>query len=258
LGYLPAWNAIVMEELPAISIEQLLLSMGSRVGVPRTRTRLEESLQRAGKWLRFYHEQLGNWRVIPISLTGMKKKYQQRFQTLQTIYGKQKWLSDLAFKFEKAIQALDGRPVPFVLNHGDYYCKNILVTPFGGVTAVDFDVRSQVDAPVYLDIATLITDIAIQKVKVRSLGFLMPPSYLIGLGERVLEGYFDDQTCDMEVLHLYNAAGAISALHWYQMRPMNNVVAIDRVIAKLLKPYLTNYLVWLAHRQLEKALSPMV
>ncbi len=257
LDYLPAWNAIVMEELPAMSLEELLLSPGTRIGVPGHRALLEKSLQRAGKWLRLYHERLGKWDVVPLSLAEMKRKYRRRFKSLQEICEKTKWLGTFAYKFEKAIQSLEGRPVPFVRSHGDYYCKNILVASKDSIVPIDFDVRSRVSAPVYLDISTLMTDIAIQKIKVRSLGFLLPQSYLFSLGGRVLEGYFEEQPYDRDILNLYNAAGAISALHWYHMRQAQWVGA-DRVLALLLKPYLTDYLVSLAHRHIEQVQSPLM
>ena len=52
LFYFPEWNAIVMEELPSKSLEELAFDLRTRFSVPKYFKLFEDSLYRGGQWLR--------------------------------------------------------------------------------------------------------------------------------------------------------------------------------------------------------------
>ncbi|HYN89900.1 MAG TPA: hypothetical protein VER55_15310, partial [Ardenticatenaceae bacterium] len=74
LAYLPEWNAIVMEELPAEPLKAIILRGRMMLNRDRDWVAVEQALARAGTWLRLFHERVGALKHEPFPAEEYERK----------------------------------------------------------------------------------------------------------------------------------------------------------------------------------------
>ena len=230
VGYLPRWNAILTEELPGRPLDAMLLDPRLRLGLPGLRRRFEAALFHAGRWLRVYHDGCGDAQPGLMRIANIPSRVSSKILQLNQKFVQRLRLNDLERAFQAVLELNDRIEVPFVTQHGDFYCRNVLLTPDDRVCVIDFDPEMNKRAPLYHDLSTLIADLWVQKVKVHSLGFLIRSDYLCRCEMNILRGYYQAEGGVREwgseqfLLSLFCATSTFDALHWYGMRQPTNFV----------------------------------
>lgn len=240
LSCLPRWNALVMEESEGKNFEELIIDLWARLGL-RNRTRFQHALLGAGKWLQCYHANLGKPGYGYFRAKGITEKYQKLIEELG---GKNKSKIDLSLLQEMLVassEVVDNERVLMSLQNGDLYFTNIILTKDDRVALLDFDPRIQIREPIYYDLGTIITELLVQKAKVKSLGFLLSPAYISEGSDLFLEGYFGEEKFDRRFLNFYIGVGMINAMYWYQER-LNTIQGITLPIAKVFYLFVRLYL----------------
>lgn len=220
IAYLPPWNALLMREVEATSFKKILLQPKMRLGFPNTRQRFANAINLAGKWLRLYHQTLGDMRLQPFDTRDLSEHLEIRFRQIAEIQASHGDMQSLEQKFEAALSALKDCPVYYTLTHSDFHLTNLLLSPNGQVIVLDFDPSFRERNPVYYDMSQLLTDIEVQKTLISSLGFLIPQAYLQQLQERFIEGYFTDIPPNRHLINLYSAIGMLRSIYWYKKRAL--------------------------------------
>lgn len=202
LVYLAEWNALVMEELPARPLKKLLLQPRMALGLPQDWQPFEAALASAGRWLRTFHEQLGERRTEPPGAWELRTEIERELGRLAPLDA-----APLRVAFDRALVAVTQRPMPVATLHGDFNCANILVLRDGCVAALDPNDSKR--GPIYLDLGTLVADLATRKVQVLSNGLFVRRSRLENCRAAVLEGYFGAKPADIQMLDLACALAVV-------------------------------------------------
>ena len=213
LSYFPEWNAIVMEELPSKSLDEIAYDFRTRLSVPKHFQLFEDSLYRGGQWLRVFHQTLGDWKFEHFAAQDFAKRVDRKIQQLTPLVSDQLDLTPMHLDLMQLIKQLDGIEVPHVKLHGDYFFKNILVTPDKRVAVIDLYLQKW--GSIYEDLATMITEIAEQKIKYASLGFLVRSESLIRSEQAVLQGYFSNEMPNQQLLYAFCCLDILIMWHWY-------------------------------------------
>ncbi len=250
LFYFPEWNAIVMEELPSKSLEELAFDLRTRFSVPKYFKLFEDSLYRGGQWLRVFHQGLGGWKMEPFDAQDFIKKINRKINQLAPLVSDQVDLAPLHSKFLRLIESLDGVEVPHVNLHGDYFFKNILVTPDGRVAVIDLYLQKW--GTIFEDLATMITEIMEQKIKFSSLGFLVRGESLARSEKAVLQGYFTNEMPCKQVLYAFCCLDILIMWYWYEER-YRSISGPATGAARLLRPRIRQYLLRQAQEYLQRA-----
>jgi hypothetical protein len=239
LTYLTDWNALVTEELSAQPLKDLIMRPQIVLGRPRSWFRLETALTGAGRWLRIFHEQLGALRTEPLSLDMMQREVDQTLDRLvYTSVVQPVDLTSVRASANRIMAGLLHEPVPTAILHGDFNCANILVTPDMRVTALDNN--NSLRAPVYNDLAKLITDLATRKVQVFSQGLFVPGPSLARCQHAILAGYFADEPYNIQVLNFACALAVIRKWALDEQALLRAAVRFPMVVP-LLRPLLRRY-----------------
>jgi hypothetical protein len=199
LQFLEMWNAIVMEELPARPLKELLMSARMVPGLEQDVSQLEATLQRAGRWLAVFHREAGALEVQPLD---GPRVWQEACHLLERL-GEHTGAAGtelIGNAFARRLSELEGATVPVALAHGDYSCANILVMADGRVTA--FDAHAQRRDWIYGDLARLISELSTRKLQVLSYGRFIPEGRVRRYTRGVLDGYFDRNSPDWRLLHV--------------------------------------------------------
>jgi hypothetical protein len=246
LGYLSDFNAIVMVELPSRNLEEMIFDLRMRIGTGKFRQRFKNAMIESGRLLRLYHDHVGHCKAEPFQAEQFKLNIENSIDQLQQSQ-KILHLNEIQAMFLQVIDKVALQKVPYAALHRDFAFKNIVITPDDCVAVLDMDARICWERqPVYLDISRLITDLVAQKVKILSLGFLMPDSYLNQYEALFLQGYFGQDQFDPVLLAMYKALGILDVLNWYAWR-IRGLRGIKQVFAKLVYPKMQTFL---AHRAL--------
>jgi thiamine kinase-like enzyme len=184
---------------------------------------------------------LGNPQEVIFSADSIRERYRAKIDQLDQLGDRNKKLNALDRAFAQACENIDGAMVTVATQHGDLYFTNVLLSVDNRVAFLDFDPRKQLREPVYFDLSTFIAEFIVQKVKVKSLGFLLPPMYISEGVELFLRGYFESGEIDRRFLNVYEGIGMVNALYWYQERVKSNK-GISRRIANRFYPLIRDYL----------------
>ncbi len=252
LFYLPEWNAIVMEELPSQSLEEIANDLRTRMSIPGHFQLFEDTLCRAGQWLRVFHEVLGGWELQAFDGDDFLGKVDRKINQLAPLVGSQLDLASLRSRFAKQLELIDGVDIPHVQLHGDYFFKNILVTADRRVAGIDLYLQKW--GPIYRDLSTLLTEIIEQKLKFTSLGFFVRRQNLIRSEKSVLEGYFSNEKYNGRVLYVCCGLDILTMWYWYEDR-YSSLSGPESSAAALLRPRIRQYLYHVAENYLEHAQS---
>jgi hypothetical protein len=158
VAYLPGINAVVTERLQAVPLR-------SRLGRwPGSEGRQAETLRRAGRALRLYHDSVAaavaavlDGEVLAAGLEGDAARL-----------GAGSWPAALASLARQA-RALHGRPARLGAAHGDFNLANVLVTGDGRVAILD---PNLVPGPLLADAAKFLTDLRMRRSRALTLGLL--------------------------------------------------------------------------------------
>jgi hypothetical protein len=241
-AYLPAWNAIVMEELPAKALKQLLLRPRMALGFAHDWQPLQVAMQRAGEWLRVFHEQLGEGVTAELSPAALQLELEQELAQLRQAAPKFITPAWLPPAFAQVITRIQLRSMSIVTLHGDFNCGNILVMPDGRVGAIDTKRRQR--GSIYIDLATLATDPATRKLQVLSQGWFIRSAWLARCQQAVLQGYFGANAWDEALFRLHSVLAILRK--W----TLDEETLRATALAYGLKPLVRRYFTTLLRRQL--------
>lgn len=254
LGYLPDMAAIVMVEMPARNLEEWLFDLRMRLGSRAHRQRIKDTMISAGQLLQLYHKHIGEAEIQLFNsqeLIGQVEKHFHKFSHSRKLLQRY----DLPEQLTKVIQSIDQQPVPYASQHRDFTFKNIVTTQDNCVAILDMDAQFfEHKRPIYMDISHLIGDMMTQKVKLLSLGFMMPAAFLERCEGLFLQGYFSDQQYDTRFLGLYKALSMLYALKWYDRR-INAIGEKRRKLALWAYPVVQSYLIRKARTYLDEAMQ---
>lgn len=207
LTYLADWNALVMPAEPAQSLKQILLRPQMLFDLDRDWLLFERALTRAGAWLKIFHTRLGDAQIESLNARDLQNELDQEIDRLARALPSTFDLRGLRDAFAQVISEVAGTPMPMVTLHGDFNCGNILVAPDGRVGAIDTKRRTR--GSIYVDLATLVTDLLTRKLQVVSRGAFIRPQRLARCQEAILKGYFDSLRYDVRLLNLFSALAAV-------------------------------------------------
>jgi len=241
LGYLSGFNAMVMVELPARNLEEMLFDLRMRFGICKLRQRFTNAIIDVGRLLRLYHETIGQPKLESFNgeqfLADVEKSINKLSPSIADSV-----LDKLRNEFSKTVETVDLQKVTHASLHSDFTLTNIVITPDDCVAVIDMDAQSSWERkPIYLDIARLITDIVVQKVKIRSLGFLLPQRYLDQFEIHFLQGYFGQHKIESRFFALYKSKALLDTMNWLEAR-IQSSTGISRLLASLLRPKLRSFL----------------
>lgn len=156
VAYLPALNAVVTERLAAVPLRSRLGPWAGAEG------RQAELLNRAGRWLRLYHERVAgaapgrfDGAALAVELGGLAAAAAR--PPLQAA------LTALA----RQAREREGAPAIVGAGHGDFNLANVLVTGDGRVAGLD---PNLVPGPLLQDAAKLLTDLRMRRARAVTLG----------------------------------------------------------------------------------------
>ncbi len=196
---LPRWNALVMEELDAQPIKNYLLKPSIAFSSQKDWENFENLLQKSARWLREYHEGMGNLQKVPLSETGFSARIKAIFQRISAyprIENIEKIKKDLLNEYD----TLAEKKVMLAMLHGDFHCGNILVTPDGRIGALDADLTYD---PIYQDLAKLFADLETRGIQMLSHGKFLRSRELNGAYIAITKSYFGDEEFNDKVLRLF-------------------------------------------------------
>jgi hypothetical protein len=199
LAYLGEWNALVMEEMPASPLREVLLRPIGVLGSGAERRWREMVMRRSGRWLRIFHTALGEPATDVNWITQTRAQVGHELLCLEHAMSRRANLAPLRSAFERVL-ARQRENVPVATLHGDYSCANVLVRPDGRISVLDMN--ENVRGSVYQDLATLVVDLRTRKALVIRYAGLLQTRRLAELAGPVLEGYFGAEAHDAEALHL--------------------------------------------------------
>lgn len=160
VAYLREINAVVTERLEAVPLR-------SRLGRwPGSEGRQAETLRRAGRALRLYHDSVAG--AVEAAFDGEGLGADLEGEAARLGAGGSPWRAVLA---SLALQARGHHGGPAVVGaaHGDFNLANVLVTGDGRVAILD---PNLVSGPLLADAAKLLTDLRMVRWRVLSLGLL--------------------------------------------------------------------------------------
>ncbi len=207
LDYLEEWNAVVMCQMDGQPIKTLLTKPAIFARRPGEWQNLLNTLSSAGRWLRIFHEGVGNVSRLPFDFASAEAALDEVLGRLQTNSRGRVAKASLHADVYHALKRLKGVELPFVNAHGDFHYSNILVLANGLVCAIDpyFEERQ----PVYFDLASLLIDPQTRPVQVFSGGLWISPPYLSQMQKVILESYFQSETANPDALFFYSAMAVL-------------------------------------------------
>jgi hypothetical protein len=197
LMFIAELGAVVMEELEARPLRQRLLKIETALQ-PAQQNRLEHLFNHAGRWLRVYHEQLGSLHDGPFVSDQVYANFESAMAQIEAAG----WfkLDSVRAAVKRAREKFAAQQLPHGRLHWDFHCANILVTADERLGVLDFRL---IDAPVYVDIARLMTDLQTYRLQVLSYGWFLRAEVVARFHAAIVRGYFGDETPHRAALYLY-------------------------------------------------------
>lgn len=201
LAYLEEWNAVVMCELDGRPLKKWLTDPAIVLRRPQAWSQLLKNVGAAGRWLRIFHEGVGDVQRREFDFTAAEAALHQVLDRLEENSGGRVSKSGLQADMFQALKRLKGAELPVATMHGDFHYSNILTLTDGRVCAIDpyFEERY----PVYFDLASLLMDPQTRPVQVFSSGLWIDANHLSMLQKVVLESYFQDKTANPDALFFH-------------------------------------------------------
>lgn len=237
LGFLEPWNGIVMLEIEARPLRSLL----TKPRVVFAKTAVTEHfvghLHTASRWLRRFHDFVGDSKVAPVSIDLMTARLDKVAGDVGTHLRNRFNASEYLSVLRNRIGELSGRQRIARL-HGDFHCSNILFTPQGQICVLDPRVgigrRS-----VYDDLARLLIDLQLKPIPMLTGGRFTQKLFEMSR-QAVVDGYFEPGEYQPALLDFHCAC---EALFSWSMDERDLVRRRSmRFLAPLARPILTRYM----------------
>lgn len=156
VGYLAGVNAVVTERLEAVPLRSLLGWGPGGVG------RRVELLQRAGRWLRLYHDRVAGAEAGALDGCALAAE-------VERLPAGRRGGSREAAALARRARERHGAPAAVGATHGDFNLSNVLATPDGRVAALD---PNLVPGPLLEDAAKFLTDLRMRRGRAVTMGVL--------------------------------------------------------------------------------------
>jgi hypothetical protein len=200
-AYLARWNAIVMSLVEGRSLKQLLLRPAIAAGASQPWRQLEATVARSAAWLRSYHLHAGVTEE-PMPTQHVRSEIDQNLDEIERATAGGAETASVRSRLLQAVNASTGCLVPVSRLHHAFHAANILVAPDGRVAAIDSPRSAR--APIFIDLATMLTDPATIGAQIMSCGLLIRPGRLARYEAAIFASYSDPRW-SLRALHLYCA-----------------------------------------------------
>jgi len=135
--------------------------------------------------------------------------------------------------------------LPYRILHGDFSSANIFVTCDGKICAVD---PHNEPAPLYLDLAKIITDLETRRIQILTNGMSVPRSRLKIFNSSLLNGYFSADPVNYFALNLFRLLLLIEK--WAENEAkLQQIRGKSRFLYSLGVSQMRRYLLSLLHKQ---------
>ncbi len=207
LDYLEAWNAIVMLELDVRPMKKFLYSRRVLLAGGKVLPEVEDAVRSAGKWLRIFHEGVGNPHPGQISQVETRREINARLEKLKENSNGQVNVDRFRESFMELLYKIKDQVLPFSILHEDYQWSNIMVAADGRVCGLD--PRHHTLGPVYSDLATFLIDPETRFVNIVA-GWLVYSHRQRDHYRKVfVEAYFGKDVFEPAALNFYCALAAL-------------------------------------------------
>jgi len=238
LAFFEELSALVMEELDARPLRKKFMDLKTAYQ-PDHQKKIEDLLNSAGRWLRIFHEKLGNMQEGPFFDNPIREAMEKNLETIETT--SQLDFSSLRKKLDTAQDELKDNMITHGLLHRDFNCANVLVSNDGRIGVLDFHF---VRGPIYIDIAKILTDIQTYSLQSFSQGNFISSRLMARFHQSVLNGYFGDEELNSKALNLYSV---FAILEKWQADEEKLLEGKDKFIIRLFAPLRRNYYMRLAN-----------
>ena len=202
LGYFPEINAIIMEKFEGKTLRSLVLNKKTLLRQKNNNVLIRKTGSNAGRWLRMFHENVGEKKLKPFEPTLWLKLVHDYLSQI-TYYSENKKAKFLYEEFEIAAHKLSDQPVLYSILHGDFQMNNILYMKDGSVACIDPNAPK--NGMIYMDIARFILDPHTLKLQVLSQGLAIRSDIVELFRQSFLKGYYDNESYNQKFLHLCSA-----------------------------------------------------
>lgn len=158
----------------------------------------ESHLELTGKWLRVFHDQIGDAREGPFFSEAFYQRVQENLKRIRPVYGKD--VESLQSMVRKLYDQYKNKTLPYRITHDNFSLANVFVT--GDEKICSFDPHNK-PGSIYIDIAKFIVDMETCAIQVLTFGMSIPPSRLKKFNAAFLRGYFRSEPVDFHALNLY-------------------------------------------------------
>jgi len=171
-----------------------------------TRRNFESHMNSVGRWLRIFHDHVGQTiEAGPYISDLLYKQVQDDLGFLEAANTN----SDLTFvrgMISSLYQTHEGATLPYRTLHNDFSSANIFVTSDGRICSFD---SHNLTGPMYIDIAKIMTDLETCRIQLLTGGRSVPHSSLNAFFNSFLNGYFCSNPADRTALNFYRLVSII-------------------------------------------------
>lgn len=201
LEYFEKWNAIAMLEAEGRSLKSMTF-----LGAPPKTSRFLDHLKNAARWLRVYHERVGELRFETFPRAEIEARLDALLADLSRNSRGEVDTASIRTSLLSAV--VDDWRVLVARTHDDFHYSNILISSDGRACGLDARRRSRRE-PIYIDLATLILDPETRVGSILTGGLLLSRKFLAKGRQSILEGYFVGDPHEDAILNFYCALAVI-------------------------------------------------
>jgi hypothetical protein len=236
LGYLEDWHAIVMEEFrPAPQPVRNLLAPRLLLNRDRDWQAVEAALQRMGRWLSLFHNQVGRSARAVVPFEQRKDSLRAPLRRLSNAMGPRFQAQPLEDALLDAIRRVDDPNLVVSLVHADFNCTNAMLCSDGRLLVLDFnDSRPGV---IDQDLAHVIVELWTHRYQIFSGGLFIRPERLRRCVGALLKDYQAGPGWNRGWLHIFCARDMLDK--WsYTEEQIRSTGGVKGSLMRLLRPYL--------------------
>lgn len=195
LEYFEKWNAIAMLEAEGRSLKSMTF-----LGAPPKTSRFLNYLKNTARWLRVYHERVGELRVETFSRAEIVSRLDALLADLsRNSRGK---VDTASIRTSLLSTIVDDWRVLVARTHDDFHYSNVLISPDGRACGLDARRRSRRE-PIYADLATLMLDPETRVGSILTGGLILSRKFLARGRQSILDGYFAGDPHEDSILNFY-------------------------------------------------------
>jgi hypothetical protein len=198
LAFFDEWSALVMEQLEAVPLRKKFLDFRTAYN-QAWQDQLATFCYRSGRWLRVYHEQLGQLHAGPFFSDNIHNIIERNLQFIQT--SSHFDLTSLRKTLDQTRVKSKYLTLPHGLLHWNFDCANILISTDNRVGVLD---SHFIEGPIYVDITKIMTDLQTYSLQTLSYGWFIRAGMINHLHQSILRGYFGEEPYSKTALTLYS------------------------------------------------------